>query len=193
MSPCGFATTSPPAPGQRQSRTSCSPILSEGPANWPAVAVRSTAPGEDSASQSFAGLHESRVMLQGAEAILEAIRLVWASLWSDGALLYRHELGLQPGKSGMAVIIQEMVIGEVSGILFTRAPQNSKVMMAEAVWGLNQALVDGSIEPDRWQFNRVTGAVTEKHEVVHTVALRPATAWHRVVSPGKNAKRTITL
>ena len=64
--------------------------LSEGPANWPAVAVRSTATGEDSASQSFAGLHESRVMLQGAEAILEAIRIVWASLWSDGALLYRH-------------------------------------------------------------------------------------------------------
>ena len=147
--------------------------LSEGPANWPAVAVRSTAPGEDSASQSFAGLHESRVMLQGAEAILEAIRIVWASLWSDGALLYRHELGLDPCKSGMAVIIQEMVVGDVSGILFTRAPQNSNVMMAEAVWGLNQALVDGSIEPDRWQFNRSTGAVTDKHEVAHTVALRP--------------------
>ena len=114
-------------------------------------------------------------MLQGAEAILEAIRIVWASLWSDGALLYRHELGLDPGKSGMAVIIQEMVVGDVSGILFTRAPQDGSVMMAEAVWGLNQALVDGSIEPDRWQFNRATGAVTEKHEVVHTVALRPTT------------------
>ena len=149
--------------------------LNEVPANWSAVAVRSTAPGEDSASQSFAGLHESRVMLQGTEAILEAIRIVWASLWSDGALLYRHELGLDPGKSGMAVIIQEMVVGDVSGILFTRAPQDGSVMMAEAVWGLNQALVDGSIEPDRWQFNRATGAVTEKHEVVHTVALRPTT------------------
>jgi pyruvate,water dikinase len=149
--------------------------LNEDPANWSAVAVRSTALGEDSASQSFAGLHESRVMLQGAEAILEAIRIVWASLWSDGALLYRHELGLDPSKSGMAVIIQEMAVGDVSGILFTRAPQDGSVMMAEAVWGLNQALVDGSIEPDRWQFNRATGAVTEKHEVVHTVALRPTT------------------
>jgi pyruvate,water dikinase len=78
--------------------------LNEDPANWSAVAVRSTALGEDSASQCFAGLHESRVMLQGAEAILEAIRIVWASLWSDGALLYRHELGLDPSKSGMAVI-----------------------------------------------------------------------------------------
>ncbi len=149
--------------------------LCAGPANWPAVAVRSTAPGEDSASQSFAGLHESRIMLQGAEAILEAIRIVWASLWSDGALLYRHELDLQPGTSGMAVIIQEMVVGDVSGVLFTRAPQDSSVMMAEAVWGLNQALVDGTIEPDRWQFSRATGAVTDKHRVVHSLALRPTT------------------
>ena len=147
--------------------------LNEGPASWLAVAVRSTAPGEDSAGQSFAGLHESRIMLQGAEAILEAIRTVWASLWSDGALLYRHELNLQPGTSGMAVIIQEMVVGDVSGILFTRAPQDRSVMMAEAVWGLNQALVDGTIEPDRLQFSRATGAVTDKHEVGHSVALRP--------------------
>jgi phosphohistidine swiveling domain-containing protein len=162
--------------------------LSDGPANWPAVAVRSTAPGEDSASQSFAGLHESRVMLQGAEAILEAVRIVWASLWSDGALLYRHELGLDPCKSGMAVIIQEMVVGNVSGILFTRAPQNSNVMMAEAVWGLNQALVDGSIEPDRWQFNRSTGAVTDKHEVAHTVALRPTKQGAELSPLGKTQR-----
>jgi len=143
------------------------------PANWSATAVRSTAPGEDSSNQSFAGLHESRVMLRGIDAILEAIRTVWASLWSDGALLYRKELGLDPGKSGMAVIIQEMVVGEVSGILFSRAPMDRKVMMVEAVWGLNQALVDGTIEPDRWQIDRATGNVTEKREVKHSHAMRP--------------------
>jgi len=162
--------------------------LNGGPANWSAVAVRSTAPGEDSASQSFAGLHESRIMLQGAEAILEAIRTVWASLWSDGALLYRHELNLHPGTSGMAVIIQEMIVGDVSGILFTRAPQDSSVMIAEAVWGLNQALVDGTIEPDRWQFSRATGAVTDKHEVIHSVALRP-TAHGTELKPLDKAQR----
>jgi len=162
--------------------------LNEGPASWPAVAVRSTAPGEDSTSQSFAGLHESRIMLQGAEAILDAVRIVWASLWSDRALLYRHELNLQPGTSGMAVIIQEMVVGDVSGILFTRAPQDGSVMMAEAVWGLNQALVDGTIEPDRWQFSRTTGAVTDKHEVVHSTALRP-TIHGTELSPLEKAQR----
>ena len=142
-------------------------------ANWTASAVRSTAPDEDSGQQSFAGLHESRLMLREPEATLDAIRTVWASLWSDRALLYRHELELDPGKSSMAVIIQEMVVGEVSGVLFTRAPQDRKVMMVEAVWGLNQALVDGTIEPDNWQLDRSTGEVLERHEVQHTVAMRP--------------------
>jgi pyruvate,water dikinase len=49
-------------------------------------------------------------------------------------------------------------------------------MMVEAVWGLNQALVDGTIEPDRWQLSRATGNVVEKHEVIHSVAMRPASS-----------------
>jgi phosphoenolpyruvate synthase/pyruvate phosphate dikinase len=59
-----------------------------------AVVVRSSAPDEDSAQASFAGLHESFVNVIGPEAILDRVRLVWASLWSDAALLYRQELGL---------------------------------------------------------------------------------------------------
>ena len=58
------------------------------------VAVRSSAPDEDDTRSSFAGLHESYVNLTGVEDILKHIRLVWASLWSDAALLYRQEIGL---------------------------------------------------------------------------------------------------
>jgi len=72
-------------------------------------------PGEDAAKTSFAGLHESFVNIRGLESILEHIRLVWASLWSDRALLYRQELGLDVEKSTMAVVVQEMVFGERSG------------------------------------------------------------------------------
>jgi phosphoenolpyruvate synthase/pyruvate phosphate dikinase len=147
--------------------------LHEITSSWRATAVRSTAPGEDSSNKSFAGLHSSRVMLRGTNAILEAIRTVWASLWSDGALLYRKELGLDVHNSGMAVIIQEMIIGELSGILFTRSPLDRKVMTVEAVWGLNQALVDGTLEPDRWQLDRETGNVIDRHEVKHKKAMRP--------------------
>ena len=70
------------------------------------LAVRSSAPGEDSANRSFAGLHESVVGVVGRDAVLDAVRVVWASLWSDAALLYRHELALDPALSRMAVVVQ---------------------------------------------------------------------------------------
>jgi pyruvate,water dikinase len=68
------------------------------------VVVRSSAPDEDTATSSFAGLHESYLNIRGTDAILEHVRKVWASLWSDAALLYRQELGLNVEKSSMAVL-----------------------------------------------------------------------------------------
>jgi pyruvate,water dikinase len=131
------------------------------------VSVRSSAPGEDSSKTSFAGLHESYVNISGEEAILDNIRLVWASLWSDRALLYRQELGLDVEKSAMAVIIQEMVLGERSGVVFGKSPVEESQAVVEAVYGLNQGLVDGTVEPDRWILNRKTGGI-----ISHTPAIR---------------------
>ena len=92
-------------------------------AGVPAV-VRSSAPGEDSAGASFAGLHESYVNVRGVDAVLEHVKLVWASLWSDAALLYRRELGLDPRRSVMAVVVQEIVAGERSGVAFSCHPED---------------------------------------------------------------------
>lgn len=124
-----------------------------------AVVVRSSAPGEDSAQASFAGLHESYVNIRGTEAILEHLRLVWASLWSDAALLYRQELGLNIEKSDMAVLIQEIVNGERSAVAFGKNPNDGFQAVVEAVYGLNMGLVDGTVEPDRWLVARATGKI----------------------------------
>ena len=118
------------------------------------VAIRSSAPEEDDARSSFAGLHESFINITGAESILKHIRLVWASLWSDAALLYRQEIGLDVEKSSMAVVIQETVAGERSGVVFTRNPNDENQGIIESVHGLNQGLVDGTVEPDRWIIDR---------------------------------------
>jgi pyruvate,water dikinase len=118
------------------------------------VVVRSSAPEEDAAEVSFAGLHESFVNVRGPEAILESIRKVWASLWSDAALLYRQELKLGVDKSAMAVVVQQMVNGRVSGVAFSHNPVNAAQGVVEAVHGLNQGLVDGAIAPDRWLIDR---------------------------------------
>ena len=118
------------------------------------VVVRSSAPEEDDATTSFAGLHESYVNIRGAAAILEHISKVWASLWSDAALLYRQEIGLDVQKSAMAVVIQEIVVGNKSGVAFSKSPNNSSQGIIESVYGLNQGLVDGAVEPDRWILDR---------------------------------------
>jgi pyruvate,water dikinase len=125
------------------------------------LAVRSSAPGEDSGSASFAGLHDSFVGVRGVDAAIEAIRKVWASLWSDRALLYRHELGIDIDASAMAVLVQELVEGSVSGIAFAVHPTEVDLAVVEAVYGLNQGLVDGTIQPDRWILERESWRVVD--------------------------------
>ena len=132
-----------------------------------AVVVRSSAPEEDAAESSFAGLHESYVNVQGTDAILGHISKVWASLWSDAALLYRQEIGLDVKKSAMAVVIQEIVVGDKSGVAFSQSPNNNAQGIIESVYGLNQGLVDGAVEPDRWILDRKNKAI-----VSHTPAQR---------------------
>ena len=134
--------------------------LQPGLADGPAV-VRSSATSEDSAGASFAGLHESYVNVRGVEAVLEHVCKVWASLWSDAALLYRQELGLSPARSDMAVLIQTLVPGFCSGVAFSVNPLDSAQAVVEAVPGLNQGLVDGQIQPARWILDRHGGAVLE--------------------------------
>jgi phosphohistidine swiveling domain-containing protein len=146
-----------------------------------AVVVRSSAPGEDSASASFAGLHESYVNVRGLDAVLEHVQLVWASLWSDAALLYRRELGLDPLRSRMAVVVQEIVVGERSGVAFSRHPERDDQALVEAVHGLNQGLVDGTVEPDRWVLERDSGRVLEHHAPAREEMVAPAGAGVRLV------------
>jgi len=130
------------------------------------VAVRSSAPGEDGSANSFAGLHDSFLNISGTDDIIKHIKLVWASLYSDAALLYRKELELDTQTSQMAVVIQELIPSDKSGIFFSLNPSNSNESVIESVYGLNQALVDGDIEPDRWILSRSTGKIISQTDPV---------------------------
>ncbi|NIP35852.1 MAG: hypothetical protein GWN18_12880, partial [Thermoplasmata archaeon] len=129
---------------------------------------------EDSATASFAGIHESFVNVRGSEDVLEHVRLVWASLWSESALMYKKELGLDVKGSAMAVLVQELVEGERSGIAFTESPVDPMTGVIEAVHGLNQGLVDGLVEPDRWMVRRKDGRVVSHSPAERQRAMRPA-------------------
>ena len=138
-----------------------------------AVAVRSSALDEDGTAASFAGLHESFVNIRGVESVLKHVRLVWASLWSDAALLYRQEIGLSVEKSAMAVVVQEVVAGDRSGVAFTRNPVAPSQGVIESVYGMNQGLVDGIVEPDRWVVDRRTREIISHIPVLRQYWLVP--------------------
>ena len=148
------------------------------------IAIRSSSLAEDSPGASFAGMHESFVNISDSEKVIQCVQLVWSSLWSDAALLYRNELSLEIDKSAMAVIIQEMIIGKASGIAFCVDPNNSNQAVVESVYGLNQGLVDGDIEPDRFFIDRTTGKIISSVNARHDRRALPVSNGVRIVQTG---------
>jgi len=176
-----FLTAPMPKPLKNVLGDSISQCFGEKPS-----AVRSSSPGEDSKKASFAGLHDSYVNVRNRDAIMEHVIKVWASLWSDAALLYRRELGLDPEKSTMAVVIQEMVFGDRAGVAFCRSPVDPSQAVIESVYGLNQGLVDGTVEPDRWLLERASGKIlshTQPKRDLWVVPAKEGAALENLPSP----------
>ena len=91
-------------------------------AGEPPVAVRSSANAEDLPDLSFAGQQDTYLNIRGLDAVFESVRDCWASLWSARALRYRHEHAIAQEAVAMALVVQKMVLSEVSGILFSANP-----------------------------------------------------------------------
>src|SRR5207302_983781 len=86
------------------------------------VAVRSSATAEDLPYASFAGQQDTYLNVVGADAVLDAVRRCWASLWTDRAVSYRAKGGIDHRAVRLAVALQRMVDARVAGILFTANP-----------------------------------------------------------------------
>ena len=132
-------------------------------AGEPPVAVRSSANAEDLPDLSFAGQQDTYLNIRGLDAVFEAVRNCWASLWTARALSYRHEHAIAQEAVAMAVVVQGMVPSEVSGILFTANPATGErsEMIVNASFGLGEAIVSGKITPDTYIIDRDTLALRE--------------------------------
>ncbi|MEJ2464026.1 MAG: PEP/pyruvate-binding domain-containing protein [Candidatus Thiodiazotropha sp.] len=108
-------------------------------------AVRSSAPQEDSSSASFAGIHTSFLNVQGDDALEQAVRGVWLSLWSPAAVAYRERIGLAHAEASMAVLLMPLIPAKASGIAFSRDPLSGRDdrMVIHAAHGLGESLVGG--------------------------------------------------
>jgi len=116
------------------------------------VAVRSSGIAEDSLKASFAGLFDTYLNIKTeSDLVLENIKKCWASLFNERAIIYRIRKNLSHF-GGMAVIIQEMVDAESSGVVFTVNPITKKrnELVLEAGFGLGDLIVSGKEIPDSY-------------------------------------------
>ena len=112
--------------------------------------MRSSATAEDLPTASFAGQHDTYLNIVGTAAILQHVSRCWASLYTERAVTYRLRNGFDHRKVHMAVVVQQMVLPEAAGVLFTADPvtSNRKVVSVEATLGLGEALVNGLVNAD---------------------------------------------
>jgi pyruvate,water dikinase len=143
----------------------------------PFWAVRSSAFGEDG-ELSFAGLHESILQVPAA-GVLEAVKRVWASLYSPEALTYRRQVGLLGEEAAMAVLCQEVIASRASGVVHSlnlEAPE-SDALVVYAYPGLGRTVMEGRASLDRF--------VVERRQPFHLkakdIALKES---YRRVAPG---------
>ncbi len=138
-------------------------------------AVRSSATAEDLPDASFAGQQDTYLNVRGEAAVLDAMRRCWASLFTDRAILYRQQNGFAHQDVALSVVIQQMVLPDVSGILFTADPvsQHRHVTTIDASYGLGEALVAGLVSADLYRVD------TRRNELVDVkigdkkLAIRP--------------------
>lgn len=118
------------------------------------VAVRSSATAEDLPEASFAGQQETFLNIRGEEALLDACRRCYASLFTDRAISYRAEQGFGQDAVALSIGVQEMVRSDQAGagVLFTLDPETGfeDVIVIDASLGLGEAVVQGSVDPDQY-------------------------------------------
>ena len=119
------------------------------------VAVRSSATAEDLPEASFAGQLETYLNVRGEQALLDACKRCYASLFTDRAIVYRRNHGFDHMKVALSIGVQEMVRSDKAGagVMFSIDTETGfpKTVLITAAWGLGETVVQGMVDPDEYQ------------------------------------------
>lgn len=128
------------------------------------VAVRSSATAEDLPEASFAGQQDTFLNINCAQSLLDAVRKCWASLWNARAIGYRLRQEIPADQITLAVVVQVLIPAEKAGILFTANPMNGRhdQTVINASWGLGEAIVGGSVNPDLFIVDKSSNEVLSR-------------------------------
>ena len=123
-----------------------------------AVAVRSSATAEDLPDASFAGQQETYLNVRGLDAVLDALKQVFASLYNDRAISYRVHQGFEHGAVALSAGVQRMVRSDLaaSGVMFTLDTESGflDVVFITAAYGLGETVVQGAVNPDEFYVHK---------------------------------------
>ena len=160
------------------------------------VAVRSSATAEDLPDASFAGQQETFLNVTG-EDLVDKVRECWASLFTQRALYYRKEQGFENEMVDIAVVVQQMVAAEKSGVMFTSHPSTgAPVVTIEAAWGLGEAVVSGAVTPDNYVIDRQSGDVQDvtvaEKKVMHVRDEESGETVEREVPEAKRGEQVLS-
>ncbi len=136
--------------------------------------MRSSATAEDLPTASFAGQHDTYLNVRGKNEVLRYVVKCWASLFTDRAVTYRIQNGFDHRKVFLSVIVQKMILSDVSGTMFTADPMTSdrKTVSLDASFGLGEALVFGLVNPDTYKIR--DGNIVTKRIGSKTMEILPA-------------------
>jgi pyruvate,water dikinase len=160
--------------------------LSEGDSAAP-VAVRSSATAEDTASASFAGMNETFLNVRGRDALLDAVKRCWQSLFGARTIYYRGQRGFRQSDMDMAVAVQRQVPSTRAGVMFTIDPAtgNRSQLVIEGSFGLGEAVVSGQVSPDRYVVDKRTMAILVR-------SVRPKELTIEIAPDGGTSKRELS-
>jgi pyruvate,water dikinase len=134
-----------------------------------AVAVRSSATAEDLPQASFAGQQETYLNVCGIDALLARLKDVFASLYTDRAIVYRAQHGFAEGDVALSAGVQRMVRADlgVSGVMFTLDPESGfrDVVVIDAAYGLGENVVQGTVDPDQFHVYK-PGLIAGRHAIL---------------------------
>lgn len=127
------------------------------------VAVRSSATGEDGADASFAGMNATFTNIAGEHELIDAVQRCWASLFGARVVAYRASRGFTADPA-MAVVVQQMIASERSGVAFTADPTTDATdrVVVEGAFGQGEVVVSGSVEPDTYVVAKETGEILSR-------------------------------
>lgn len=136
-------------------------------------AVRSSSPEEDLEGTSFAGGYETTLGVT-RDTVEEALRTSFTSVFDERIVAYKRQHGMATDDPRIAVIVQEQVPSEVSGVAFSLNPRNNcyDEAVINANFGLGETVVNGHVTPDTYVVEKVRGEILER-----SVAAKSHAAW----------------